>query len=171
MSDPTTNGQGAGSTAAPATSPSAATAATSRAATSLPTALPAAPGERTVGQLVADASRDLSAIMRAEIALAKAELQADVKAAGTGIAMFVVAGVFAFLALILLLIAIAYGLVAAGLPPWAAFLLVALVLLALTGTLALVGRSKVRRAGPPERTLRTTRETVETLKGVKPHTR
>jgi hypothetical protein len=132
-------------------------------------ARPAPDGERTIGQLVADASHDLSAILRSEVALAKAELQADVKAAAVGGAMFAVAGVIAFLALILLLIAAAYGLVAAGLAPWLAFLVVAVVLLVLTGVLALVGRSQIGRAGPPERTLRTTKETVATLKGIKPH--
>ena len=43
--------------------------------------------------------------------------------------MFVAAAVFAFLALILLLIAAAFGLVEAGLVPWLAFLIVAVVLL------------------------------------------
>ncbi len=126
--------------------------------------------ERTLGQLVADASHDLSSIVRSEVALAKAELKADVVAAAVGAAMFAVAGVVAFLALILLLIAAAYGLVAAGLSPWLAFLVVAGVLLLITLVLALVGKSQIGRAGPPERTLRTTRETVATLKGVKPHT-
>ncbi|WP_082538111.1 phage holin family protein [Angustibacter sp. Root456] len=131
---------------------------------------PAVDGGRTLGQLVADASSDLSSILRSEVALAKAELKADVKAAAIGGAMFAVAGVVAFLALILLLIAAAYGLVAAGLSPWLAFLIVAVVLLIITGVLALVGKSQIGRAGPPERTVRTTKETVNTLKGIKPHT-
>ena len=136
-----------------------------------PVGTPATPGgERTIGQLVAAASQDLSTIVRSEVALAKAELKADLTAAAVGGAMFVVAGVVAFLALILLLIAAAYGLVAAGLAPWLAFLIVAVVLLVITGVLALVGKSRISRAGPPKRTMRTTKETVETLKGIKPHT-
>jgi hypothetical protein len=147
-------------------------------ATTVPPAVPTSPrprvraaaGERTLGQLVADASHDLSAIVRSEVALAKAELRADLKAAAVGGAMFAVAGVLAFLALILLLIAAAYGLVAAGLAPWLAFLVVAVVLLVVTGVLALVGKKQLGRAGPPKRTMRTSKETVETLKGIKPHT-
>jgi hypothetical protein len=132
----------------------------------VPDGLPAEPPtERTLGQLVADASHDLSRILRSEVALAKAELKADAQAAATGAAMFVVAAVFAFLALILLLIAAAYGLVAAGLDPWLAFLIVAVVLLLVGVVLVLVGRAQVRRVGPPERTIRSTRETVEALKG------
>jgi Putative Actinobacterial Holin-X, holin superfamily III len=119
--------------------------------------------ERTLGQLVADASHDLSAIVRSEVALAKAELRADAASAATGAALFAVAGVLAFLALVLLLIAGAYGLVAAGFAPWAAFLVVAGVLWLLTVLLAVVGKARIGRAGPPERALRSTRETVAAL--------
>jgi hypothetical protein len=126
-------------------------------------------GERSLGQLVSDASRDLSQIVRSEVALAKAELKAEVTTAATGAGMFAGAAVLAFLALILLLIAAALGLVALGVDPWLAFLIVAVALLLIGGVLVLVGRSKLRQAGPPERTIRTTKETVETLKSVKPH--
>jgi fatty acid desaturase len=123
--------------------------------------------ERTIGQLVADASRDLSTIVRSEVALAKAELKKDVAAGAAGAAMFLVAGVLAFLALILLLIAAAFGLVAAGLDAWLAFLIVAVALLLVCGVLALVGRSRLSRVGPPERTVRTSRQTVEALKAAR----
>jgi hypothetical protein len=124
--------------------------------------------ERTLGQLVAEASRDLSTILRAEVALAKAELRSDVKAGATGVALFVVAGVLAFLALILLLIAAAFGLVAAGLDAWLAFLIVAGVLLLVTLVLALVGKARLSRIKPPERTTRTSKETVARLKAIRP---
>jgi hypothetical protein len=127
-------------------------------------AIPGVSTERTLGQLVADASRDLSTIVRSEVALAKAELKKDVVAGVTGAAMFVTAGVLAFLALILLLIAAAYGLVAAGLAPWLAFLIVAAALLLLGAVLVLIGKRRLSRIGPPERTVRTSKETVEALK-------
>jgi len=114
--------------------------------------------------MVADASKDLSTIVRSEVALAKAELKRDVTAGVVGAAMFVVAGVFAFLALILLLIAAAYGLVAAGLSPWLAFLIVAGALLLIGLLLALVGKSRLGKIGPPERTIRSSKETVAALK-------
>ena len=70
-----------------------------------------------------------------------------------GAAMFVVAGVFAFLALILLLIAAAYGLVAAGLSPWLAFLIVGGVLLLIGAACSSSSASRGwarsgRRSGP-----------------------
>jgi len=121
--------------------------------------------ERTLGQLVADATHDISSIMRSEIALAKAEIGADAKKAGAGAAMFVVAGIFAFLALILLLIAAAYGLVAAGLAPWLSFLIVAVVLLIVGGILAFVAKGAVTKInGKPERTIKSTQDTIAALK-------
>ena len=122
--------------------------------------------ERTLGQLVADATHDISSIMRGEIALAKAEIGADAKRAGAGAAMFAVAGLFAFLALILLLIAAAYGLVAAGLAPWLSFLIVAAVLLLVGTVLALVGKRAVSKIkGKPERTIKNAQDTIAAIKG------
>ncbi|HEX8496905.1 MAG TPA: phage holin family protein [Actinomycetales bacterium] len=126
--------------------------------------------ERTLGQLVADASRDLSSIVKSEIALAKLELKVEAKEGAVGAAMFVVAGVLAFFAVFMLLFAIVYAMVALGLPTWASFLIVAVVLLLVAGVAALLGKKRLAKVGPPERTVRTTKETVETLKGAKPHT-
>jgi len=137
---------------------------------STPSITPTDKPERTLGQLVSDASRDLSSIVRAEVALAKAEVKVEARTAALGGAMFAVAGVVAFLALILLLVAAAYGLVALGLSPWLAFLIVAVVLLVLAAVLALVGKSRLSRLGAPERTVRTAKETVATLKGATSHT-
>src|SRR5665647_1187360 len=121
--------------------------------------------ERTLGQLVADATHDISSIMRSEILLAKAEVGADVKKAAAGGVMFAVAGVFAFLALILLLIAAAYGLVAAGLTPWLSFLIVAGALLVLGAIMALVGKSSVSKVkGKPERAIKNAQDTIAAIR-------
>jgi len=121
--------------------------------------------ERTLGQLVADATHDLSSIIRSEIALAKAEIGADAKKAGVGAGMFAVAGLFAFLALILLPIAAAYGLVAAGLAPWLSFLLVAVVLLVLGAILAVIGKSRLSKIkGKPERAIKNAQDTIAAIK-------
>ena len=58
-----------------------------------------------------------------------------------------------------------YGLVAAGLHPGFAFLIVAVVYLVLAAILALVGKKQVKRVGPPVRTIETTKESVAALKG------
>ena len=121
-------------------------------------------GERTIGQLVADASRDVSSLLRAEVALAKAEIQREVKQAAMGAGLFAGAAVFGLLALVMLLFAAAWG-IAEGLPVWLGFLIVGVVLLVVAGLLALVGRSRISKVGTPERTVSTSKQSIEALKG------
>jgi len=120
--------------------------------------------QQSLGQLFAEASRDLSALVHDEIELAKAEIRRDVKNGVTGGAMFGAAGFVAVLAVILLSIAAAYGLVAAGLHPGWAFLIVAGVYLLAAVVLALMGKRAVAKVGPPQRTIRTSKETAAFLK-------
>ena len=103
--------------------------------------------ERTLGAACSRRRRTTSGIVRAETALAKAELQADVPgmlppAAGcSGPPSSCLPGT------VPLLIAAAYGLVEAGLSAWLAFLIVAVVPLLDRGVLvALVGRPVRGRA-------------------------
>jgi hypothetical protein len=121
-------------------------------------------GERTLGQLVAQASNDLSGLVRAEIALAKAELRVDAKNAAVGGGLFGAAGYLGLLATVTLVITIAYALVAAGLRAWAAFLIVTVGLLLIAGILVLVGRSRIKKVSPPERTIRSTKEAIAAVK-------
>jgi hypothetical protein len=120
--------------------------------------------ERTLGQLVAQASDDLSGLVRAEIALAKAELRVDLRNAALGGGLFGAAGYLGLLASITAVITIGYALVAAGLSAWLAFLIITVVLLLIAGILALVGRSRLKRLTPPERTIRSTREAIAAVK-------
>jgi len=121
-------------------------------------------GDRTIGQLVAQASQDVAALVRAEIALAKAEIKQDVTHGAVGGALFAAAAVLAVLAGIMICIAAAYGLVALGLPPWAAFLVVAAAFLLVAALLVLVGRSRMRRVGPPERAIRAAQQTLAAVR-------
>jgi len=118
---------------------------------------------QTLGALFASASRDFSTLIRSEIQLAKAEMRVDVKNAVTGGAMFGAAGFLVLFATILLSIAAAYGLTALGLHPALAFLIVALLYILVAGILAFVGLRAVKRLGPPERTIRTARESVAVI--------
>ena len=120
--------------------------------------------ERTLGQLVADATADVQEIVRAEIALAKAELAQDAKRGGVAAGMFGAAGYLALLASIVLTIAVGYGLVELGLSPWVAFLVLGVALLLLAGLLVLVGRAQIRKVRPPERAIRSTRQTLAAVK-------
>ncbi|NHN56838.1 phage holin family protein [Calidifontibacter sp. DB0510] len=121
--------------------------------------------ERTLGQLVADASGDLSSIVKGEIQLAKLEIQADVAKGGKGAGLLAGAGLFGLFALGFFLTTAAWGLVAAGLPTWLGFLIVAVVLLIITIVLALLGKSALSKVrGKPERTIANAQKTVSALK-------
>jgi hypothetical protein len=106
---------------------------------------------RSIGALVSSITEDLSTLVRGEIALAKAEMAQSAKNAARGAAMFAVAGVLGFLGLIFLLVALAYGLVEAGLDVWAGFLIVALLLVVIGGILVAVGAAAVKKAKGPVR--------------------
>ena len=119
----------------------------------------------TIGRLVADASRDISALVQSEIALAKSEIRFSVKAGGIGAAMFVVAGFFGLLITVMLSIAVAYFLVMAGLHPAWAFLIVAGAYLLLAALLILLGVVMIKKVKAPTKTIATAKEIPAALKG------
>jgi hypothetical protein len=120
--------------------------------------------EDTLGALVADASRDLSSLVRQEIALAKAELRVDLRNAAAGGAMFGAAAFLGLLAVVLLSITLALFLAWLGLETWVAFLVVTVFFLLVAGVLVLIGKRTVAKVGPPERTIRTSKDTATFLK-------
>lgn len=121
---------------------------------------PTSQTEPSIGSLVSAASRDVSTLIRAEVELAKAEVVKEVKRAAKGAVMFVIAAVFGFFLLVMLLIAFAEGLIALGLARWAGYLVVAGVLLLLAITLALIGMRAIKKLKAPERTIETTKDTL-----------
>lgn len=98
------------------------------------------------GPAVKAVATDLGDLVRAEIALAKAEVAQTAKEKGTGAGLLVGAGVTLWLFVQGLLITIALVL-AIFLPPWAAAGIVTLVLLLVAGALALLGRKKLQSPG------------------------
>lgn len=124
------------------------------------------PSLRSVGDILGDITTDLSALMRQEVALAKAELRdtaANAKAAGT---MFGGAGVAGHLALVFFSLALwwALGDVLGG-HGWSA-LLVGLLWAIAAAVLAVMGRSRARRTTPiAPRTVETAKDIPDVLKG------
>lgn len=106
------------------------------------------PADKSVGELVRSLSEDLSSLVRDEIRLAQAEVGEKAKKAGIGIGAFGGAGVVALYALGVLIAAAVLGL-ATALPAWLAALIVAVVLLAVAGVAALIGKKKLSQAAPP----------------------
>ncbi|MFI5429228.1 phage holin family protein [Aeromicrobium sp. UC242_57] len=119
----------------------------------------------TIGRLVADASRDISALVQAEIQLAKSELRVSAKAGGIGAGMIAVAGFLGLMIIILLSFSFAYFLTMTGLHPAWAFLIVSGAYLLLAVLLILVGIKALKKIRAPQRTIDTAKEIPAALKG------
>jgi hypothetical protein len=119
----------------------------------------------TIGRLVADASRDISALVQSEIALAKSELKVSAKAGGIAVAMFLVAGFIGLLVIILASITIAYFITMTGLDPAWAFLIVTGFYVLLAVALVAIGYVKIKKVRAPTQTIATAKEIPAALKG------
>ena len=126
-----------------------------------------AEAEQSLGELVATASKAASDLIRAELELAKSELKNEAKKAAIGGGAFGGAAFFGIFAFLLLSFAAAYGVAASSLPTWAGFLIIGGTYLLFAAVMGLVGLKAVKRMGPPERTVRTTKDTVERFKSIK----
>src|SRR5690606_1259626 len=112
----------------------------------------------TIGRLVADVTRDLSAIVQHEIALAKSELKVSVRAGGLGIALIGAALFLLLLVLILGSVTIAYFLTMTGLHAAWAFLIVTGVYLLLAVVLGLVAWTRSQKGPAPEKPIGAARQ-------------
>jgi hypothetical protein len=127
--------------------------------------------ERTLGQLVASATAEMSALVHDEIALAKVELKQDVKRAGIGSGAAIVAGVLLLFSLPVLSFAAAYGIHNLGLGLAWSFLIVGGAFWVLAGLIGLLAVSKFKKVKPPVKTIGSVKQTAALVGTVKPHPR
>lgn len=123
-------------------------------------------GHHSVGQLVGQATEQLSLLVRQEVALAKVELAQKGRRAGRGGGLLGAAGAVAYVGFMTLAGA---GVAAMSLvvDVWAAALIVMGVLFVIAAVLAAVGRAQLRRATPPtpEEALHSVKADVDEIKG------
>jgi hypothetical protein len=121
--------------------------------------------DKSLGELVATATRDLSLLVHQEIALAKAEIKQDVAAAGKGAGLFGGAGGAGRFAQIFRSISRAFGISSLGVPLGCGFFAVGALYLVAAAVLALSGKKKIGQMSPPaEKTIQTVKDDVEMLK-------
>ena len=121
-------------------------------------AAPQPPGndsEPSIGDLVAQAIRDVSQLVKCELALAKLELRDDAKRLGLAAALLAIAAFTGCLILVLLSFALVYGLVTLGIWIWAAFLIVAGIYAVLAAVAVLIAIVRVRGISGLGKTRRT----------------
>ncbi|MFK4148981.1 phage holin family protein [Streptomyces sp. NPDC004065] len=122
-------------------------------------------GDRPVGELVHQATEQLSQLVRQEMTLARIELAQKGRRMGRGGGMLGAAGAIGYVGLIALA-GTATAALSLVLPVWAAALVVTAVLFAIAGVLALTGRAQLRRAAPPkpQETLGSVKADVEEIR-------
>ncbi|MFE6102425.1 phage holin family protein [Streptomyces laurentii] len=135
--------------------------------------------ERSLGQLVASATAEMSALVHDEIALAKAEIRQDVKRGVFGSVAGVAAAVVLLFSLPMLSFALAYGintwtgghngnggwnLVWCFLLSFAANVLIAVLF-------GLIAVAKFKKMKKPEQSMASVKQTAAIVQNVKPHPR
>jgi hypothetical protein len=116
-------------------------------------------GDRSLGELFGELSREFTALMNAHIELAKTEVRDEAKQAVRAAGMFGGAAITALFALLLLSFAAAWGL-AVVMPTGFAFLIVGTVWAIAAAILAVTGRARTKQIEPPEDTIEALKEDV-----------
>jgi len=117
----------------------------------------------SVGELLSDVTRNLSTLMRQEVALAKAELTESGKNAGKGAGMFAGAAVGGHFVLLFLSLALMWGLDALMPIGWAA-VIVAVIWGIIAAVLAARGKKEMKQIRGLPTTAETMKEIPPTLK-------
>ncbi|MEZ3179314.1 phage holin family protein [Streptomyces pimonensis] len=131
--------------------------------------------ERSIGQLFASATADMSALVHDEIALAKAQLKQDVKRGAASGGLFTLAGLLLLFSLPMLNFALAYGirtwsdwnLALCFLLSFLANVLIALLL----GLIGAVFAKRAKKGRGPQKVAASMKETAGVLQRAKPHPR
>lgn len=122
------------------------------------------PGETSIGDLVSNATTQMSSLVRSEIELAKTELAGEVKKGAIGGGMFAGAGVIALYSSFFFFFFLA-ELLAIWLDRWAAFLIVFLIMIVVAAVAALLGWNRFKKIKAPKRTMASWQENRKLLPG------
>ncbi|QIS17289.1 phage holin family protein [Nocardia terpenica] len=116
----------------------------------------------SIGDLVRDAAEQMSTLVRAEVALAKAEVTGEIRKGLQGSVYFIVALTILLFSTFFFFFFLA-ELLDVWLVRWAAFLIVFGLMLAAVGAFAFLGYLKVRRLRAPAKTIESLKETRSVL--------
>jgi len=121
--------------------------------------------EPSAAELVKQLTEQTKTLVKQEMRLAQAELQEKGKKFGIGAGMFGAGGLVAFFGAAALIAALVLAL-STALAPWLSALIVGVLLLAVAGAAALMGKKQIEQATPPmpEQTVETVKEDVEHVK-------
>lgn len=119
---------------------------------------------RSLSEMVSGVVENVQNIVRYEVQLAKTEIQEEAKTAGKGAAMLAAGALVGFYALGLFLLTAVWAL-ATQVDRWLAALIVGVVVAAVAGILAMMGKKKLDEFSPkPEQTIESVKEDIEWVK-------
>jgi hypothetical protein len=119
----------------------------------------------SIKELVQKAVADAQRLAKAQVALAQNELSASGQKAGIGAGLGIATLGIAIFAILFLLVTLALVIVALGLPPWAGFLIVAVLLLIAGTVTGLLARKSINEAKPPNLAIAEFEKTKAALSG------
>jgi hypothetical protein len=116
------------------------------------------PLQKSIGELFSDLTRESATLVRQEVALARAEISQKASRLGKDVGRIGAGGAVVYAGLILILFGAALGLIALGMAPWAAYVLVGFIVGVIGGLVVWQGVSGLKHRDPVPHA------TVETLK-------
>ena len=122
--------------------------------------------EASTSELVTRLTQQSTELIRSELRLAQVEMTEKAKHAGVGAGLFGGAGLVALYGVGALIATIILALTLL-MPAWLAALIVTVVLFAIAGVVALMGKKQVSQATPaaPKHTIESVKQDVDTIKG------
>lgn len=122
--------------------------------------------DRSLGELFAELSRETTELVRHEVALAKVELSQKAARVGKDVGFISMGGALAYVGLMTLVAALVLGLVAAGLDPWLAALIIGIVVTVTGYVSTQKGLTALKREQvAPTQTIDTLKENAQWAKG------
>ena len=116
---------------------------------------------RSLGELIAELSRETSALVRKEVELATTEMSAKLKNAGTQAGIMAAGGALMHAGLLVLLAAVVIGLAELGVAAWLSALIVAVAVMAGGYFLVNQGMTQMRTTSyAPTQTMESLKETA-----------
>ena len=123
-----------------------------------------APSDASTGQLLVQATEDISRLIRDEMQMAKRDLAESGKRVGVGAGLFGLAGTLALYGLAALVATVILA-IAQGLEPWVSAAIVTATLFVAAGVAALVGKNSIGRvAEAPYARVESVKTDVDTAK-------
>ena len=121
--------------------------------------------DRSIGTIIKELMENISTLFRSEIALLKWELKDTAAKLGGGAALFAGALFVALCGVAFLFVTLVLVLVRLGIPAWLSALIVTVVLFAVAGVLALMGKKKFAAAEfVPKQSVEQIKIDIETIK-------